>query len=134
MKLSQLLERLNYECVQGSVDIPVSHLLYDSRSACPDGVFVCISGAVMDGHKFIPDVVSKGVCAVIVEKDVTAPSHVTVIRVNNTREALAFMSAFTSRSFIKTFPLAIVVTTSRPVMPKRICPLILFSSKCVGDT
>ena len=47
----------------------------------------------MDGHKFIPDVVSKGVCAVIVEKDVTAPSHVTVIRVNNTREALAFMSA-----------------------------------------
>ena len=93
MKLSQLLERLNYECVQGSVDIPVSHLLYDSRNACPDGVFVCISGAVMDGHKFIPDVVSKGVCAVIVEKDVTAPSHVTVIRVNNTREALAFMSA-----------------------------------------
>ena len=39
MKLSQLLERLNYECVQGSVDIPVSHLLYDSRNACPDGVF-----------------------------------------------------------------------------------------------
>lgn len=79
MKLSQLLERMDYECIQGSVDIPVSHLLYDSRNACPDGVFVCISGAVMDGHKFIPDVITKGVTAVIVEKDVmrhgSLPGH-----------------------------------------------------------
>ena len=93
MKLSKLLERMEYECVQGSVDIPISHLLYDSRNACPDGVFVCISGAVMDGHKFIPDVIKHGVKAVIVEKDVTAPEYVTVIRVNNTRIALAYMSA-----------------------------------------
>ncbi len=93
MKLSQLLERMQYECVQGSVDISVSHLLYDSRKACPDGVFVCISGAVMDGHSFINDVVSKGCTAVIVEKDVVAPKNVTVIKVSNTREALACMSA-----------------------------------------
>lgn len=93
MKLSHLLERMNYTCIQGSVDIPISHLLYDSRNACPDGVFVCISGAVMDGHSFIRDVVMKGVTAVIVEKDVKAPAHVTVIRVENTRSALAYMSA-----------------------------------------
>lgn len=93
MKLSHLLERMDYTCVQGSVDIPVSHLLYDSRNACPDGVFVCISGAVMDGHSFIPEVVKNGVTAVIVEKDVTAPEYVTVIRVENTRKALAYMSA-----------------------------------------
>ena len=93
MKLSQLLERMDYTCVQGSVDIPISHLLYDSRNACPDGVFVCISGAVMDGHTFISDVVMKGVTAVIVEKEVKAPAHVTVIRVENTRSALAYMSA-----------------------------------------
>ena len=93
MKLSQLLERMEYTCVQGSADIPVSHLLYDSRNACPDGVFVCISGAVMDGHTFISDVVMKGVTAVIVEKEGKAPAHVTVIRVENTRVALAYMSA-----------------------------------------
>lgn len=93
MKLSQLLERMDYTCVQGSADISISHLLYDSRNACPDGVFVCISGAVMDGHTFISDVVMKGVTAVIVEKDVKAPAHVTVIRVENTRVALAYMSA-----------------------------------------
>ena len=93
MKLSPLLERMEYTCVQGSADIPVSHLLYDSRNACPDGVFVCISGAVMDGHTFISDVVMKGVTAVIVEKEVKAPAHVTVIRVENTRVALAYMSA-----------------------------------------
>ena len=93
MKLSHLLERMDYTCVQGSVDIPISHLLYDSRNACPDGVFVCISGAVMDGHTFISDVVMKGVTAVIVEKEVKAPAHVAVIRVENARSALAYMSA-----------------------------------------
>ena len=43
-------------------------------------MFVCISGAVVDGHEFKE--VEKGAAAVIVEKEVEAPEHVTVIRVN----------------------------------------------------
>ena len=55
--------------------------------------FVCISGAVSDGHKFIPDVAAKGAAAVIVEREAEAPENVTVIRVKDTRYALALMSA-----------------------------------------
>ena len=93
MKLSQLVEDMEYTCLQGNVDITISELLMDSRKACENGVFVCIVGAIRDGHDFVRTVVEKGVKAVIVEHPVSAPADVTVLQVENTREALAVMSA-----------------------------------------
>lgn len=93
MKLNQLLERLEYEVVQGSDEIQVTTLVNDSRKIESGSVFVCISGAVMDGHEFIADVAGKGATAVIVEKEVEVPEDMTVIRVSDTRYALALMSA-----------------------------------------
>lgn len=93
MKLNQLLERLQYEVVQGSDEITVTTLANDSRKAETGSVFVCISGAVVDGHEFVADVAGKGAAAVVVEREVEAPEHVTVIRVEDTRYALALMSA-----------------------------------------
>ncbi len=93
MKLEKLLERLKYDVVQGSADIEATTLINDSRKVEEGSVFVCISGAVSDGHKYIPDVAEKGAAAVIVERDVEAPEDLTVIRVEDTRYALALMSA-----------------------------------------
>lgn len=93
MKLDKLLERLSYEVVQGSDGIEVTTLANDSRKVQEGSVFVCISGAVSDGHKYAQDVCEKGAAAVIVEKDVEVPEHVTVIKVSDTRYALALMSA-----------------------------------------
>ena len=93
MTLQNLIENCSYTLVQGDINILVSELVFDSRKACKDGVFVCISGAVVDGHSFIDEVIEKGITSVVVEKDVTVPPHVTVIRVENTRLALACMSA-----------------------------------------
>lgn len=93
MTLEYLLEKLDYKIITGQIDQPVSKLIYDSREACENGVFVCICGAVADGHKFISQVAGKGVTAVIVEKEVEVPENITVIRVDNTRKALAYMSA-----------------------------------------
>lgn len=93
MTLKNLLERMEYICVQGDIDIPITELVYDSRKVCKDSVFVCISGAVADGHNFIGQVVEKGAAAVIVEKEVEVPKHITVIKVENTRLALACTSA-----------------------------------------
>lgn len=93
MKLIDLLERLDYEVIQGSDELVITTLINDSRAVEKGSVFVCISGAVVDGHEFIEDVVSKGASAVIVEKDVEVPKNVTVIKVSDTRYALALMSA-----------------------------------------
>lgn len=93
MRLDKLLERLDYEVVQGSDGIEITTLANDSRKVQEGSVFVCISGAVSDGHKYAQDVCEKGAFAVIVEKDVEVPEHVTVIKVSDTRYALALMSA-----------------------------------------
>ncbi len=93
MKLNSLLENVKYSCLQGNQDKEVSTLVYDSRKVISGSVFVCISGAVADGHNFIPEVVNKGAAAVIVEKEISLPEEVTVIRVADSRLALAHMSA-----------------------------------------
>lgn len=53
MKLSKLLENLEYEVLNGNVDIDIKNLVYDSRKAGALDVFVCVAGAVSDGHTYI---------------------------------------------------------------------------------
>lgn len=92
MKLKQLLEKLDYHILQGSDEIDVTTLVYDSRKVEEGSVFVCISGHVTDGHSYAADV-SKKAAALIVEHPVEVPSDVTVIQVSDSRYALALMSA-----------------------------------------
>lgn len=93
MNLLSLLEHLEYKCLQGSTEQEVSSVVYDSRKVEEGSLFICIRGAVVDGHKFIPDVVAKGAKTLIVEEAVEAPEDVTVIQVEDTRYAMAFISA-----------------------------------------
>ena len=91
--LKQLLERLEYECVQGSLDKEITDLVYDSRKAATDSLFVCVKGTTVDGHGFAADVVQKGATVLVISEDVNVPETVTVIKVADTRYALALLSA-----------------------------------------
>jgi UDP-N-acetylmuramoyl-L-alanyl-D-glutamate--2,6-diaminopimelate ligase len=93
MYLDNMLEQLEYTCVQGDIHNSVTELVYDSRKVVKDCVFVCITGAITDGHSYINEVIEKGAAAIIIEKEVDFPTNVTVVRVQDTRLALAFMSA-----------------------------------------
>ena len=93
MKIRDWLGRLAYTLVQGSLDEDVEDVVYDSRKARPQTVFVCIRGSARDSHTFIPDVLEKGCRVLVTEKDVTVPGDVTVLRVENGRLALAELSA-----------------------------------------
>ncbi len=93
MKLIDLLKELSFEVLQGDKETQIEELIYDSRKAKTGSVFVCVSGAVRDGHDFAKEVTDNGVSALIVERPVTVPEHVTVIQVENTRLALACMAA-----------------------------------------
>lgn len=93
MTLKTLLQRMEYHCVQGSTEIEVSSLVYDSRKVEKGSVFVCIKGAVVDGHTFAAQVCEAGAAALIVQDEVSVPEHVAVIKVADTRYALAELSA-----------------------------------------
>ncbi len=96
MKLIDLLEKLEYRCERGSVDTEITGVCYDSRKVTPGCLFVCMAGANFDGHDFAAGAAEQGAAAVVVSRDVTGlfeEREVTVIRVENTRYALAFLSA-----------------------------------------
>ena len=84
---------MKYDLVCGSLDQNVDEVIYDSRKARPDSVFVCIQGSTRDSHEFIPDVLRAGCKVLVVEKEVEVPADVTVIRVESGRLALAELSA-----------------------------------------
>lgn len=93
MLLKKLLEKIDYTIVNGDVNIEIEHLRSDSRKVEKGDVFVCIQGAGFNGHDFAGDVAKKGAAALVVMEEVEVPENVTVIRVADTRYALACMSA-----------------------------------------
>lgn len=93
MKLEKLLENVSWRCIQGSVDVDVKSVINDSRNVEEGSLFFCIKGAVTDGHKYIPDVVAKGAKVLVVQDEIEAPQDVTVIQVDDTRYAMALISA-----------------------------------------
>lgn len=93
MRLSELLDGLDYKIVQGSIDIEINNIHNDSRKVNRGDLFFCITGAVSDGHRYVEDVSEKGVAVIIVEKDITVPLGVTVIKVSSTRYAMGMISS-----------------------------------------
>lgn len=94
MILFDILKGIEFEVLQGNTNCEITDLVYDSRKINEKSVFVCLVGASVDGHSFVNQAVEKCASAVIVEKSVEGiPENMAVIKVNNTRRALAFMSA-----------------------------------------
>ncbi|MFG6356540.1 MAG: UDP-N-acetylmuramoyl-L-alanyl-D-glutamate--2,6-diaminopimelate ligase [Acetatifactor sp.] len=95
MKLTDLLSKVDYECVQGNVDREIGKVVYDSRKIEEGCLFICIPGANFDGHDFAAQAAKDGAAALVVSREMPeiADKNVTVIRVKDTRYAMAFISA-----------------------------------------
>lgn len=95
MKCEELLKELSYECIRGNIDREITEVVYDSRKISEGSLFICISGYNVDGHSFAGEAAEKKAAAIVVEKDVALPkgSDITVIKVEDTRYAMAFIAA-----------------------------------------
>ena len=95
MNLINLVARMNYMLTQGDLDKEVTGVVYDSRKVVPGSVFVCMPGAVTDGHMYAAAALEQGAAALVVQHalDIEVPLSVTIIQVDNARLALAELSA-----------------------------------------
>jgi UDP-N-acetylmuramoyl-L-alanyl-D-glutamate--2,6-diaminopimelate ligase len=93
--LKELLAKIEYECIRGTLEKDVTDVIYDSRKVIPGSLFVCITGAVADGHGYAKSAVEAGAGVLLIEKEVELPEEadVTVIKVADTHYAMAFVSA-----------------------------------------
>ena len=93
--LKELLSELTFTCERGNLEKEVTAVVYDSRKIIEGCLFVCIKGANFDGHQAAAEAAEKKAAAITVSKEVELPEHTetTLIRVEDTRYALAFVSA-----------------------------------------
>lgn len=95
MRLENLLEGLQYTCLRGSVEREVTQVVYDSRKISEGCLFICIEGANFDGHDFAAEAAEKGAGVLVVSKEIQGveTEGATVVRVEDTRYAMAHISA-----------------------------------------
>ncbi len=101
MNLAELLNKVKVIQVLGLPETHnVSSITIDSREVKKGSIFVAVKGFKTDGHKFIPDAISNGASAVILDDASAIPdeifikSGVTKIIVENSRKSLAEFSNY----------------------------------------
>jgi UDP-N-acetylmuramoyl-L-alanyl-D-glutamate--2,6-diaminopimelate ligase len=93
MKLEDLARGVPGAVVEGSGDVEVSGISYDSRRVNRGDLFVAVAGIHSDGHAYAADAVGEGAVAVAVERAVDVPSGTPVLKVPSTRTGLAEIAA-----------------------------------------
>lgn len=93
MELKKLLEKIDYQVEQGSIEKEITAVISDSRALEEGCLFLCIEGLNFDGHQAADQAVLKKAAAIVVCKDVKVEGDITVIRVEDTRLAMAYISA-----------------------------------------
>jgi len=92
--LSDIIEGLAFTELQGSADVEITAVVFDSRKVVPGCIFVAVKGTAVDGHDYILQAIEQGAIAVVCEE---LPSRVTgevdFLMVANSSEALAIIAA-----------------------------------------
>lgn len=94
MKLNQITAELSILSRSGG-NPDIADVIYDSRKVSPNTVFVALKGYAADGHRYAQSAVEQGAAALVISDDLDfdVPPGVAVIKVADTRLALALMSA-----------------------------------------
>ena len=94
MKLKDIIKGIDCK-VQGSVEVEVKDLQFDSRAVTAGTLFVAQKGTRVDGHEFIAKAVAQGAVAVVCERveNGECGENVTFVVVKDSSEALGLMAA-----------------------------------------
>lgn len=94
MILKNILYKVAIESVNGSTEMPIAKIEFDSRKVQENDVFVAICGTVSNGHEFIEKAINLGAVAIVCE---TLPkvivSGITYVQVKDTNTALAYLAS-----------------------------------------
>ena len=92
--LSDIIKGLSFTELQGSADVNISAVVFDSRKVVPGCLFVAVRGTVVDGHNYIEQAIKDGAAAIICEE---LPGHtateVDFLMVADSAAALGIVSA-----------------------------------------
>ena len=93
-RLKDILYRVSIEAVHGATDVAIAKIEFDSRKVESNAAFVAIKGTLSDGHDYIEKAIALGANVIVCEQfPETIVQGITYVQVNDTNEALAYLSA-----------------------------------------
>lgn len=93
MKMKDLLNEIPYEVVQGTDEINIQNISWDSRRLKPNSLFICVKNKNVDRHNYAHDAIESGATTLLIEHKIeNIPSRITVIKVENTKLAMAIIA------------------------------------------
>lgn len=95
--LVEVLAATGGRLVTGPADVAFTQLYTDSREVERGGLFVALQGEERDGHAFIAQAVARGAAGILCERPPTESVTAAVVQVDNTRQALAALTAYRLR-------------------------------------
>ncbi len=92
--LKDILFRVSVEAVNGTTDVNINNIAFDSRKVIENTLFVAQKGLLFDGHNFIDKAIESGGVAIVCEVlPKTLHNNVTYIQVKDSDEALAIIAS-----------------------------------------
>lgn len=93
LRLNELVSALGPDArILQTTDQEITGITSDSRQVKPGDLFVPISGARVDGHRFIGQALQAGAAAVVAEREAPVGSHVGAVLVADSRHAVSALS------------------------------------------
>ena len=92
--LKDILYNVALQSVQGTTDVRINSIKYDSRIVDKNDVFIAIKGMHSDGHLFIEKAIENGASVIVAEfLPENKIKNITYVEVESSSLALAFMAA-----------------------------------------
>ena len=83
MNLDALIRNVNIVNLVRGKDSEIKGIAINSKKTGEDFLFAAIPGFKKDGHEFAAEAINNGACAVMMQKELKLPAHITRIIVIN---------------------------------------------------
>jgi UDP-N-acetylmuramoyl-L-alanyl-D-glutamate--2,6-diaminopimelate ligase len=94
MKLQELLNRIPTLEIHGETDRDVSELVFDSRKAVENTLYIAVKGTIADGHSFITSSIEKGARTIVCEElPENLDENVTYVKVKDSSKTLGHLAS-----------------------------------------
>ncbi|HEX7560600.1 MAG TPA: Mur ligase family protein, partial [Candidatus Humimicrobiaceae bacterium] len=91
MKLDALIKNINTVNLVRGKETDIRGIAINSKKTGKDFLFAAIPGFKKDGHEFAAEAVNNGACAIMVQKILELPPHITQVIVKDSRKELPIL-------------------------------------------
>jgi UDP-N-acetylmuramoyl-L-alanyl-D-glutamate--2,6-diaminopimelate ligase len=133
MRLSKLLQEAGMPAHTGKIDPEITGIASDSRRVRAGDLFVCIRGLHHDGHTHLEETAAAGAAAVVVSEGCVGKFLLPMIRVADTRSALARLwDAFWGHPAAGMRLVAVTGTNGKTSVSRMLCAILQEAGEPTG--